>query len=128
MSGPAPARTMSRLDRWGMILSSVCLVHCLALPVAAALLPILALPAESHEWVHPLLIGLALPVTGTAMIRGWRAHRRRGPLLLGMVGLGMIGAAIFQHGTLAESALTLCGGLIVASAHVMNWRSHAPHP
>jgi len=116
---------MSRLDRWGMAISTLCLVHCVALPVALAFLPAFVSVLPGDEWVHPLLIGLALPVTGLALWRGYADHGQLAPALIGSAGLLLIGAALFFRGTIDEQVLTVGGGLVVASAHLLNWRNHA---
>lgn len=115
---------LSRLDRWGIIISSACLVHCLALPLVLALLPAFASSLPPDSWVHPVLIGMALPVTGAALWRGYRLHRRAGPALTGVTGLALIAAALLARGGPAEPALTVMGGLIVSAAHIFNWRRH----
>lgn len=120
----AESERLSRLDRWGMMISSVCLVHCLAFPLLTALLPFFAVALPGDEWLHPLLLGLALPVTGFALLRGYWRHRLVRPLLLGMAGLALIAGALFAHGELAEAALTVTGGLLVVGAHWLNWRGH----
>lgn len=118
---------LSRIDRWGMAISSLCLIHCILLPVAIALLPAFASSLPGDAWVHPVLIGLALPVTGLALRRGYAAHRRLVPALSGGLGLALIGAALWFHGTVPETVLTVAGGLTVTLAHLMNWHSHHPH-
>lgn len=115
---------LSRLDRWGIVISSVCLVHCLALPLLIALLPAISSVVPGDGWVHPLLIGLALPVTGMALRRGYRMHRRAVPTLVGCLGLGLIATALFCEGQLSETILTVGGGALVSLAHVLNWRGH----
>src|SRR3546814_4374057 len=49
---------LSRLDRWGIVISSACLAHCLALPFVIALLPAIASSLPPDSWIHPVLIGL----------------------------------------------------------------------
>jgi hypothetical protein len=61
------------LDASAIGLSGLCLAHCLLLPVAAALLPALAVAAEA-EWLHLAFAASALPIAGLALAR---AHRRR---------------------------------------------------
>lgn len=60
------------LDASAVALSSLCLLHCLALPLLAAALPLFGAWAEA-EWVHAVFVAIALPVTGFAL---WRAHRQ----------------------------------------------------
>jgi len=121
-----PYGRLSWLDRMGIVISSICLVHCLALPLLIALLPVVASALPADGWVHPLLIGLALPVTGLALWRGYRRHRRIVPTSLGIAGLGLIALALAAEGW-GEALLTVGGGVLVSLAHILNWRSHSPH-
>lgn len=103
-------------------LSSLCLVHCLALPLAAGLLPLVGVWADA-PWVHWAFALTAAPVSLWALTRRPAAL----PLALGLGGLLLLfaGAAEFpSHET--ETATTVAGGLIVALAHVLNWR-RIPH-
>jgi hypothetical protein len=113
---------LSALDRLGMVISSACLVHCMALPLLTALLPFLSTTLPGDEWTHKALLGMALPVTGLALLRGWQRHRSAVPAVAGAIGLGIIGGALFVETDLVESALTVTGGLIVVWAHLRNWR------
>ncbi|SEM42164.1 MerC mercury resistance protein [Pseudoxanthomonas sp. GM95] len=108
-------------------LSALCLAHCLLLPVLAALLPVFGAWAQA-EWVHLLFACIALPLAGAAL---WRAHLLR-PLplpLVALAGLGLTGlvAGAFGFPTHAwETPVTVVGSLLLASAHVWNWRRR-PH-
>lgn len=103
-------------------LSSLCLIHCLALPLAASLLPLAGVWTEA-PWVHWAFALTAAPISL------WTLTRRPAlaPLGLGVVGLVLLfaGAAEFpSHET--ETAVTVAGGLFLALAHVMNWK-RIPH-
>ena len=80
----------SGLDRAGVAISAVCLVHCPALPLIAAALPAVDawVDAETHHRIHWALLALALPISLAALITGvtllaaahvanWRARHRR---------------------------------------------------
>ncbi len=122
-----PATSVRLFDFAAISLSGLCLLHCLALPVLAAFLPLLAVWAEA-EWVHAAFVAFALPLTGTAL---WRAHRQR-PLPLGLIVLAVGGLTGLLLGALPWSAeslevpLTVTGGLMLASAHLWNWKRR-PH-
>lgn len=108
-----------------MLVSSLCLVHCLALPLVIAALPALGNVLPGDFVVHLSLILVALPLTGFALWRGSRAHGQRTPLLLGLFGLLLVGAAVpLTSLVVAEVLLTVVGGLIVVTAHLLNWRAH----
>ena len=94
------------------------------MPFLAAMLPFIAASLPGDRWVHPVLLGLALPVTGFALVRGFMLHRLRRPAAIGAAGLALIASALFVTGTVAEAALTVGGGLLVVSAHLLNWRGH----
>lgn len=110
-----------RLDRMGIVLSGLCVVHCLA---GLVLVSVLGLGGEAllaPEW-HRAGLALAIVVGGVAIGLGALRHGRLAPLAIAGVGLGfMVGALVVGHGV-AEAALTVCGVAIVASAHILNLR------
>ncbi len=118
-----------RLDALGLAISGICLVHCLALPVVALLIPALTFgfsPATDRA-VHWVLLALAAPISTLALWRGAaRSHDSRW-LILGSVGLAimLIGVAnVFGADT--EVPLTMVGVVLLAIAHIKNFtRSHA---
>lgn len=115
---------ISRLDRLGMAISSACLIHCLALPLLSAALPFLSATLPGDEWIHLLLLSMAIPVTGFALLRGWQRHRAAGPALAGTIGLAIIAFALCAGNETIETILTVTGGLFVVGAHLGNWRAN----
>ncbi|MFT4267111.1 MAG: MerC domain-containing protein [Xenophilus sp.] len=120
-------RTIPALfDASAMALSGLCLVHCLALPLLASLLPLFGAWSRA-EWVHAAFAGVALPLSGCAL---WRAHRQR-PLPAALWAMTTAGLAGLLLGALGwptpalETPVTVIGSLLVASAHLWNWRRHA---
>ncbi|MFT3968154.1 MAG: MerC domain-containing protein [Sphingobium sp.] len=111
-----------------MLISSVCLVHCLALPALLAFVPALAVWLPGDRWVHPLLILLAVPVTGIALWRGYVRHRRPLAAVLGAIGLLAIILALATGSRACEAAITVLGGLLIASAHILNLRCAGTRP
>lgn len=116
-SSPAPG-----LDRVAVVLSGLCLVHCLALPVAMAALPFMSGLADSH-WHLPML-GIALPISIVAIVIGYRRHGNRGIVAGAVLGIGLLAAgATVGHavlGPLADRVLTVTGSLVLAAVHWMN--------
>jgi hypothetical protein len=112
------------LDSAGLTLSAICMVHCLLLPLAAALLPAagsLFDEATNHR-IHWLLLGFALPISGLAL---WRGGRRIGSwrwLMLGALGLCLMTLGIALPNSAArEEVATLIGVVLLALAHLGNW-------
>ena len=107
-------------------LSLLCLVHCLALPLIAAAIPALANVLELPESAHLVLLLLAVPVSAFALVRGYRHHGAMLPALFGGVGLALLAAGVFAASTEAmETGLTVAGGLLLAAAHLRNWKLRA---
>ncbi|QMW22353.1 MerC domain-containing protein [Sandaracinobacteroides saxicola] len=110
-------------DGWAALLSSLCLVHCLALPLGALLLPTLAGINGGHNHAtHWLLIALAAPVSAWALWRGRARHARQVPLALAVTGFALMALGASIHG-LAEQFATVTGGLLVAAGHWINWNA-----
>lgn len=111
------------LDGFAICASSLCMVHCLGLPILFALLPVLAARIDPGESFHLLMLALATPTSLFALAQGWR---RGGPVslfVLGIAGLGaMATGGLLVHGAVAEAVWTVAGSAILASAHWMNWR------
>jgi len=116
----------SLLDVGAIALSSLCLLHCLALPLLAAALPLMGVWAEA-EWVHVVFVAIAAPTTGFAL---WRAHHQQPLPALAMLsaaaGLSLLLAgAVGWPSHEAETPMTVAGSLLIASTHLWNaWRRH----
>jgi len=111
-----------RYDALGLTLSGLCLLHCVALPIAALSAPTsLGLLAHEDSLTHIVLLALALPIGGIAFFSSWRHHRSSSTLIIGMVGLLIMALGvshIFGHDN--EITLTITGVITVAGAHGVN--------
>jgi hypothetical protein len=119
------------LDLSAVGLSFLCVLHCLALPALALVLPTLGAVADI-EWLHLALLALAAPIALIAFV-GPRAGgpRDRWMLALAVAGLALMLAAIPARDW--DRPLTLAGGATLALAHLANWRrrhalSHQAQP
>ncbi len=111
----------SALDGSAVALSFMCLVHCLALPVASAFLPLAGVLAEA-EWIHRLLVLTAVPVTTLAIAsHGERRFRVSfvAPALIGL--LLLLAAAFIEALHDVETLLTITGAVLLAAAHAWRW-------
>jgi hypothetical protein len=113
------------LDAAAAALSSLCLLHCLLLPLTLALAPALAGSVlHSPLWLHWALLALAAPVSTYALWRGAELHGDPLPWRLAALGFAMMAAGALAHGSApAEALLTVAGGLVVAAAHWRNFRA-----
>ncbi|WP_161956895.1 MerC domain-containing protein [Sphingosinithalassobacter portus] len=116
-------RRQDWIERIALGGSLLCLIHCLVLPLAIALLPALGdaahLPHTTHRW----LLAFVVPATGLALFSGLRRHRRFAPVVTGLIGIALLAIAAFPLlETRWETLLTVAGSLIIATAHLANWR------
>jgi len=118
---PAVSPAHGRLDRMGLIVSGLCLVHCLA-----GLLLIGMLGLGGGLLLHPAIhrVGLIAAVVIGAATIGANAlrHGHRLPLALGAAGLLLMAGAIASDHGAGEALMTICGVALVAAAHIVNIR------
>ena len=108
-------------DRWGMLASTLCLLHCAATPVIALALP----AAAANEGLTHGVLGFAVVLFALlAFVPGVRMHGKRRVLALGGAGIGLIWTAVLLPESLVTDAvrdgMTVVGGLVMVAAHVVN--------
>jgi hypothetical protein len=117
--------TPSRLDQVGIVLSGICLVHCIGLPILILLLPAIAFALPSDGVVHAVLIALVLPVSGFALWRGMTQSGSRWALFSGVAGMSLLALGlVFLDSETVATLLTVTGSLMIGLAHILNWRGH----
>lgn len=111
-----------RLDRAGVVLSSLCALHCLATIAIVS-----GLGIGSHFLLDPIIheFGLLLAVVIAAVAIGWGAlqHRRPVPFVVAMTGLSFMGGALAAPHGMPEAVLTIIGVGLVSLGHLLNLRS-----
>ncbi len=119
-----PASARGRFDRLGVVISGLCMVHCVAGLFLIGVLGLgggVLLNPAIHRFGLVAAFVVGVLTIGASALR----HGHRLPLALGSTGLALMAAAIASdHGT-AEALLTICGVLLVASAHIVNMRRNA---
>lgn len=113
-------------DRVGMVVSTVCAVHCAVGPAVFFLLPwVEAYETAWTEGLERVLIGLAVGLAAVAFGIGYRTHRNARVGLWFLSGFLLIG---FGHGYLSaysqglESAVVVAGAACLITGHVRNRR------
>lgn len=114
----------SRIDKAAIGLSLVCVVHCLLLPVALAMLPTIAASTLGDERFHQWMLVAVLPTSLIALVLGCRRHRNMRVMVIGLLGLTTLFLAAFTgHRWLAESGekiVSLIGASLIAVSHYKN--------
>ena len=116
------------LDRAAIFLSGLCLLHCIAVPLALVLGPLLGGWLQNTETqVHWVLLALALPISAIALQRGFRRHHSWLTIILGYTGLLLMFIGVSHWlGEAWEIALTVTGVSLLLMAHVRNlFAAHA---
>jgi len=118
------AQAAPLLDRAAVVLSGLCLLHCLALPFLILGTPLVAALAGSH-WHAPMLL-VVVPVSTFAIVMGYVRHGNRPIVVAGAVGLLLlVFAGTVAHdalGAAVDRTLTVIGSLLLASVHWRNSR------
>ena len=116
-----------RLDLFAIGLSTLCLIHCLAMPILASVLPFAAHFAES-ELVHKLLVLMAAPVS-LWVVRTARSVDGSGLFVAAaLTGLGLLFLGAFVGaGSAYEETITVAGAVLLASAHLWRWLRYRNH-
>jgi hypothetical protein len=118
------------LDRVGMAVSVICIIHCIAAPIVLFFLPAVATALISEESiVHQTLYGLIMVVALFSFIPGYRLHKKRLPLVLFGAGIaGLFFATFLVHdisglGHAWESIFAIPSSAFIVAAHYFNHRS-----
>lgn len=116
-------RTSSGADRFGVIASVLCAIHCAATPPL-----LLLLPTFGKVWAHPathwIMAAVVIPIAALMVARGFRRHRRKWVVAAGVAGILFIlmgaSAPYFEtptpKGPAPEMALALADTEAVDSA------------
>lgn len=122
----APMPHSKYIDQIAIALSAVCIVHCLAVPVLVAVLPIAAVTFAAGSHFHELMLWVVVPTSLAGFVFGVRVHRRFGIALVGVVGMSLVAiAALIGHEAWvhwAELGVSILGSLILAAAHWQNFK------
>jgi hypothetical protein len=113
-----------RMDRFGVLLSGLCAVHCVLGVVLVGMLGLGGQALLAPE-VHQIGLALAVVVGFISLGFGVARHGRVAPMVIGGVGLSLMAGALFVGHGLPEAVLTIAGVALVAVAHILNLRS--PH-
>ncbi|KAF1016985.1 MAG: hypothetical protein GAK31_00244 [Stenotrophomonas maltophilia] len=122
-----------------------CALHCMALPLLLAFVPaaMMALRSFQHpahgamtallvmsrwEWLFAVI---ASTFALSSTVAGWRRHHRPAALRLALLGaLPLLAASLYlplKESLVWHGVATACGGLLLASAHLLNRRALHRH-
>lgn len=114
-------------DQVAIALSAICIVHCLAVPLVVAILPIAAISIGEGQHFHGLMLWLVVPTSVVGFGLGYRLHRNAGIVAVGAVGVAVLAAAaVYGHTVWTEPleiVVSVAGSLLLGAAHWQNFRA-----
>jgi len=110
-----------RLDRFGVVLSALCVVHCVSGLVLVTVLGLSGSVLLSPR-IHEVGLAAAIVIGGIGLGFGVARHRRRDVALLGVGGLALMALGLVVPDGMFEAAITITGVSLVATAHIRNLR------
>lgn len=117
-----PPQYANRFETSALLLSGLCVVHCLGLPLLLAAIPVLANVLALPEAVHFYIVLLALPLSLSVLAYGTCQHKSFIPLAAGAAGLLSMTIALTAIHHSDEIILSSVGAIVVAFAHINNWK------
>ena len=114
------------LDRVAIALSTICIVHCLAMPLLIAVLPVAALAIGGDGHFHSLMLWFVVPTSVLGFGLGLRVHRRIDIVAMGAVAIAALAAAaLWGHSAWdpsLEVTANVAASVLLAAAHWRNFR------
>lgn len=119
----ATSKITARLDRLGMTASTLCAIHCALVPIFLTTLPLLGLEFLANGWVELTMIIASVLLGSLSLSLSYRKqHHKLLPFIVLFSGFALIAIGHYSGFSSLEPILIPLGGLIVAAAHLVNWR------
>ncbi|WP_329605532.1 MerC domain-containing protein [Rheinheimera sp. UJ63] len=116
----AKARVL--FDKVGIMVTSLCAIHCIMLPVILPILPLLGLTAGHNHAFEGIVLLLTMALGFFTLFVGFhRYHRKLYPFYALFLG-GFIYWQRGAWGSEYEHLILIIGATLVVSAHIMNMR------
>ena len=116
-----------KMDKASIGLSLLCVAHCLLTPIAVVMLPVLGASFLEDERFHYAILFLVLPTSLVSLGLGCRKHGHFEILAIGVTGLFLLFLILILGdellGETGEKVSTVAGALIIAMAHIRNFRA-----
>jgi hypothetical protein len=112
------------MDTLGITASTICIIHCMAMPFLITLLPLFGWQFLEGRTAHRVLAAFVLTFALLAVVPGYLKHRRQDILASMLAGLSCVLYATFAPADIMPEALELplitIGNIILVATH---WRN-----
>ena len=89
-----------RVDGIAISLSFLCALHCLFVPSFIILAPSFLSISFNNEFIHYLILVLAVPISVFALSIGYKTHKNLSIFVIGFLGLSILLFALFYGNAL----------------------------
>ena len=117
-------KTQLASDKFAMTISMACVAHCFFTPTFLILTSGIFSFSFDNEFVHKLIVLIAVPVSIYALSLGYKNHKTASFMPTGIIGLCILDLVVALGestlGEFGEKGLTLLGSIMVAFAHYRN--------
>ena len=111
-------------DFFGFFASFLCAIHCAVLPFVMTVGIFSGLSWLANPWLEVTFIILSIFLAVTSLYPSYQ-HKHHNPTALTIAAVGFVLLFISRvvgHGSAVEVGTIVIGGLLVATAHIVNWR------
>lgn len=110
-------------DKSGIIVSILCLIHCIGLPLVAIFLPALNISLGSELGFHQTIFFFVAIFGLLAFAIGYRVHKNFKLLMFAVLSISVIGLSVIMEHYFEESithTINIIGSVAVIAAHIWN--------
>ncbi len=108
----------SNIDIAGLITSSLCAVHCMAIPVFLSFGMMEGFVGAHHHIIDITVFFISFVLAGSSILNGVRTHANWWPSFGFILGFGLLAVGLTQH----AHVMMAIGGALVASTHFFNYK------
>ena len=120
-------KTQLASDKFAMTISMACVAHCFFTPTFLILTSGIFSFSLDNEFVHKLIVLIAVPVSIYALSLGYKNHKSTAFIAPAIFGLLLLITAVTfgesMWGESGERGLTLIGSLLLTFAHLRNFQT-----
>jgi hypothetical protein len=111
----------NNLDKFGVMTSMLCAIHCSVLPIISSLLPLSGLSFFEKPEVEFGFIGMSLLIALYSLVPSYlKVHKSKTPSLIVLFGFGLIAFGHLAGMEAFEAYTSTIGALSIAFAHILN--------
>ncbi len=120
-------KLQTRTDKLAILLSSMCVLHCLLTPILLIAIPSLAgVALLNDETFHRVMLFFVVPSGVLALAIGYSHHQKGGLAMSGLLGLVVLSSPFWLGheylGETGEVVVSVIGSAIIVAVHTINYR------